>query len=139
MRGKDDFPFAPVMPEESKASLRQRVEGLFGDELQGYKWLREFYSEQWIAETLLLDKRQIKELIQRICRKLGVRNVKALLRVYGRLERPKDVLVRTEEIDSYVEKRLEKAIQEEMQKSRSKSPKPGKSTAADGDKDDDTS
>jgi DNA-binding CsgD family transcriptional regulator len=117
-RGDSDSPFVPVTPEESKKSLQQRVERLWGDEAQGYKWLREFYSERWIAETLLLDKRQIKELIRRICRKLGVRSVKALLRIYGRLERPEDMIVRTEEIDNYIDARSEKEVQEKLQKER---------------------
>jgi DNA-binding CsgD family transcriptional regulator len=114
-RGNSDPSFVPVKPEESEESLRQRVEQLSGDEAQGYKWLREFYSESWIAETLLLERREIKELIRRICYKLGVRNVMALLRVYGRLESPKDVVVHTEEIDSYIDERLEKEVQRKLQ------------------------
>jgi DNA-binding CsgD family transcriptional regulator len=127
MRGKDDFPFIPVTLDESKESLQQRVEQLSGDEIQGYKWLREFYSEHWIAETLLLDKRQAKELIRQICRKLGVRNIKALLRIYGQLGRSKDVIVRTEEIDSYVDGRSEKEVQERLRQERAKLPERDKS------------
>jgi DNA-binding CsgD family transcriptional regulator len=97
--------FDPVKPNHEIEALRQRVGELTGDEAQVYKWIREFYSEHWIAETLLLDKRQTRELIRRVCMKLGVRNVKALHRVYQRLERPKDTGVRTDEIDRYVDDR----------------------------------
>jgi DNA-binding CsgD family transcriptional regulator len=127
MRGKDDFPFIPVTLEENKESLQQRVKQLCGDEMQSYKWLREFYSVHWIAETLLLDKRQVRKLIRQICRKLGVRNVKELLRVYGQLERQKDVIVRTEEIDSYIDERLEKEIREKRQQEQAKLPERDKS------------
>jgi DNA-binding CsgD family transcriptional regulator len=97
--------FDPVKPDHEIESLKQRANGLIGDEAQAYKWLRAFYSETWIAETLLLDKRQTKELIRQVCIKLGVRNVKALHRIYGRLERPTDTEVKTDEIDRYVDDR----------------------------------
>jgi DNA-binding CsgD family transcriptional regulator len=100
-----DEEFVPVTPDYEIEALRQRVNELTGDEAQVYKWIREFYSERWIAETLLLGRRQARELIRRVCIKLGVRNVKELHRIYNRLERPKDAEVRTDEIDRYVDDR----------------------------------
>ena len=107
----DGAPSAAGSPRDGDDVLQERVGRLEGDEYEIYKWLREFYSERWIAETLLLDMRATKEKIRCVCTKLGVRNKKALLRTYGRLERPQKGPVNTEEIDDYIDTRTEKAIQ----------------------------
>jgi DNA-binding CsgD family transcriptional regulator len=114
-RNSDDIPFVQVTPWDSEDALRERVEQLTGDEAEGYKWIRELYSEQWIAETLMLSTRRTKALIGRICRKLGVRDVQTLLRAYKSLERPGKAPADTEEIDDYIEKRTEAEIQEKLQ------------------------
>jgi DNA-binding CsgD family transcriptional regulator len=96
----------PTKPTDSPAALRRRVESLTGDELHAYQWMCACYTERWIAETLLLDKRQTRALVRRVCGKLGVRNARALLRVYGRLECPESAaVVDTAAIDRYVDNR----------------------------------
>ena len=102
--------FVPVSPYDSEEALRARVEHLSGDEAEIYKWLREFYSECWIAETLLLEKREAKEKIRHVYFKLGVKNKRALIRAYGGLPRPQTGPVDTGKIDSYVDARTEKAV-----------------------------
>ncbi|NLW78939.1 MAG: hypothetical protein GXY32_05960 [Ruminococcaceae bacterium] len=102
--------FVPVSPYDSKEALQARIEHLSGDEAEIYKWLREFYSERWIAETLLLEKCEAKEKIRHVYFKLGVKNKRALIRAYGGLPRPQTGPVDTGEIDSYIDARTEKAV-----------------------------
>ncbi|MDR1927466.1 MAG: hypothetical protein LBQ33_02360 [Oscillospiraceae bacterium] len=113
----ENLPYEPISFSTDKGILHKRVARLSGDEAQVYKWLREQYSERWIAETLLLDKRRTREVIWRVCRKLGVPNVKAMLRIYNRLKIPGTGVVRTEEIDAYVDARIDKEIKEELRRS----------------------
>jgi DNA-binding CsgD family transcriptional regulator len=112
----ENIPYEPISHSENKGILKKRVERLSGDEAQVYKWLREQYSERWITETLLLDKRRTREIIWRVCRKLGVPNVKAMLRMYNRLKIPGTGVVRTEKIDAYVDARIDKEIEAELRK-----------------------
>lgn len=98
--------FGPAKPTDGPAALRRRVESLTGDELHAWQWMREGYTGRWIAETLLLDKRQARALLRRVCGKLGVRNARALLRVYGSLERAESAaVIDTAAIDRYVDNR----------------------------------
>ena len=112
--GNGCMPFVPVSPDDSDDALRGRVEQLTGDEVEIYKWLREFYSERWIAETLLLDMRDAKVKIGCVYHKLGVKNKRDFLRAYGHLERPRKGPVDTGEIDSYIDARTEKEIQSDL-------------------------
>jgi|GEM_PF-5578280 len=102
---------APALLTDSAEALQARVEGLTGDERYIYQWLRECYSERWIMETLLISKTRYRELSASLCRKLGVANTRAMLRIYGQLDAPKDRCVRTQEIDAYIETRTEQEIQ----------------------------
>ena len=87
------------------------------DEAEAYKWLREYYSERWIAETLFISRAQLKELTKSLCRKLGVPNIRAMRRIYDQLAIPKiREPVSTKAIDSYVEMRTEKEIQTLLKK-----------------------
>ena len=107
----------PVSLKSSNEELRERVDSLTEDEAHVYKWLREYYSERWIAETLLINRAQFKELAKSLCRKLGVSNIKAMLRIYNRLDIPKlDEPINTGTIDGYVEKRTEKEIRKILEK-----------------------
>ena len=106
----------PVSLKSSNAELRERVDSLTEDEAQVYKWLRECYSERWIAETLLISRARQKELTKSLCRKLGVPNIRVMRRIYDCLDIPKRGPVNTEEIDGYVEKRTEKEIQTLLKK-----------------------
>lgn len=110
----DGIPFEPVSPTESEDALQERTEQLVGDEYEIYKWMREFYSDRWIAETLMLDLPETKLKIRKVCRKLGIKRRKELLRVYGRLERPQKRPVNSDEIDNYVDDRAEKEIQHKL-------------------------
>lgn len=110
----DGARFTPVTPHDSDETLRGRVDQLTGDEVEIYKWLREFYSERWIAETLMLKWREAKGKIRCVYLKLGVKNKRALMRMYGQLERPRRVPVDTEAIDSYIDARTEKEIQNDL-------------------------
>ncbi len=103
--------FMPVSPNDSEEALQARAGRLSGDEAEIYKWLREFYSERWIAETLLLKRLEAREKIRQVYFKLGVKNKRALLRAYGRLPHLQKGPVDTGIIDSYVDARTEKAIQ----------------------------
>ena len=100
---KGSAPFEPVSPMDNDNALLVRVSGLVGDEFEIYKWLREFYSERWIAETLLLDRRTAKQTMRRVYLKLGVKNKKALIQVYSRFERPRKGQLDTDEIDKYAD------------------------------------
>ena len=62
----------PVSLKSSNEELRERVDSLTEDEAHVYKWLREYYSERWIAETLLISRARQRELTKSLCRKLGV-------------------------------------------------------------------
>ena len=111
---KGSAPFEPVSPGDSDDALRVRINGLVGDEFEIYKWLREYYSERWIAETLLLGRRAAKQTLRRVYRKLGVKNKKALLEAYGRFQRPRTGQVDTDEIDTYLDARREAEIQKRL-------------------------
>jgi DNA-binding CsgD family transcriptional regulator len=119
--------FFPIKPTDSDTVLIERVSRLSGDEEQIYKWLCGAYSLRWIAETLLLDKRETRKLIEGVCFKLGVRNEKELFRVYSRLPRPAGGIVDTEEIDHYVDERPMRAPQntDKGSPNRSESPPDG--------------
>jgi DNA-binding CsgD family transcriptional regulator len=113
--GTDNSPFQPVSPLDDDKALLDRTKQLIGDEFEIYKWLREFYTPRWIAETLLIERRATKIKIRAVCHKLGVRNRKSLIRVYNRLPRPRKGPVNTEEIDKYADDRQEAEIQRELE------------------------
>jgi len=113
-------PYVPVSLCEGTDELQKRVNILTDDEIHVYRWLREYYTERWIEETLFITRAQLKDRIRMLCRKLGVPNVRVMLRIYGRLEPPsgRNAVVSTEEIDAYVEARSEREIQNELHKMR---------------------
>lgn len=107
--------YISVSLNTSDEELTERVNSLSDDEAQVYKWLREYYSESWIAETLFIGKSRLKELKKSLCIKLGVSGVRTMLRIYGHLGIPKvKEPVSTKEIDSYVEARTEREIQKQL-------------------------
>lgn len=107
----------PVSLKSSCEELQARVDNLTDDEAQIYKWLREYFSERWIAETLFISRAQFKELSKSLCRKLGVSNISSMRRIYNQLDIPKKrEPISTGEIDSYVEMRTEKEIQTLLKK-----------------------
>lgn len=116
--GPKSEPIDPVSLKSSTEELRERVDSLTDDEALIYKWLREYYSERWIAETLFISRARQRELTKSLCRKLGVSNTRAMRRIYGQLDIPKREPVSTGEIDGYVEKRTEKEIQTLLKKDK---------------------
>ena len=112
--GGGGVPIVPVSPHDSDEELQTRIRQLSGDEYEIYKWLREFYSERWIAETLLLELHEVKKKIRQVYFKLGVKNKRGFMRSYGRLPRPQKGPVDTEAIDSYIDARMKKAIQTDL-------------------------
>ncbi len=107
--------YRPVSSSDSKEELQRRVDELSGDEYYIYRWLRESYSPRWIAESLLISRGRYKQLFASLCRKLGVTGTWQLLNIYGRLERKRESIVSTEEIDAYVEQRTEEEIRYTLQ------------------------
>jgi DNA-binding CsgD family transcriptional regulator len=55
------------------------------EEHELFIWLREAFSTEWIAETLMRDKREIKVLTARVYKALEVRDRKELVAYYGAL------------------------------------------------------
>jgi DNA-binding CsgD family transcriptional regulator len=113
--------FRPVSPFDSDDALLNRTKLLIGDEFEIYKWLREFYSERWIAETLLLGRCEARAKIRQVYRKLGVRNKKSLIQAYNRLKRPQKGPVETAEVDRYTDARIEEEIQRGLDAKEGKS------------------
>lgn len=114
----DSVPYEPVSLSAEEEELKKRINSLSDEERHIYKWLKEYYSERWIAETLFMTRAQLRERIRVLCRKLGVPNVRAMLRIYGQLDPPseRNRMVCTEEIDAYVDARTEREIQRELRK-----------------------
>jgi DNA-binding CsgD family transcriptional regulator len=110
--------FLPVSLFDEIEVLQKRVEQLEGDEFEIYKWLREFYSERWIKETLLLNRCTVKAKLKTVYAKLGVTNKKTLIKVYMRLQRPHTGMVNTTEIDRYTDARTEKEVQNKLKNKR---------------------
>lgn len=112
--------YVPARVTDDAGTLQCRVEQLTDDERQVYKWLRECFSKRWIAETLLITKPQLQKLIDSMCYRLGVHSVREMLRVYNCVPIPTTRLVKSEDIDAYVEKRTEAEIQELLRKTSQK-------------------
>lgn len=106
----------PLLPNESCAQLQARVDQLAQDEYEIYKWLREYYSVRWIAETLLISRCAAKKKIKRVFTVLGVKNKETLIRTYHRLGRPEKRPVDSQAIDNYVDARTEQEIQRRLNK-----------------------
>jgi DNA-binding CsgD family transcriptional regulator len=84
---------------------RIRVKNLGPAEYEVYLWLREAYSLPWIAETLFIEKRELKRRTARLLKSLGVKNQYELIQQYGALDKPLEKLtkavkcpIRTEEL-----------------------------------------
>ena len=84
---RDSPPFMPLPANPTNRSLRERVCSLSTDELEVYKWLREGYSLEWTAETVLRSIAECKRIARAVCRKLGVRNQREVVRAYGLLDK----------------------------------------------------
>lgn len=85
--GRDISPFVPLQPDEGDDDLRTRVNTLCPDEAETYKWLREGYSIQWTAETMLRNVKTTRLTARRMYNKLGVRGRRELIRAYGVLDK----------------------------------------------------
>lgn len=112
----DPVSYEPVSISEDLDELRRRISTLSDEEQHVFKWLKEYYSERWIAETLFITRAQLRERIGALCCKLGVPSIRAMLRIYGHLEPLPDRnrIVCTEDIDAYVDERSEREIQNEL-------------------------
>jgi DNA-binding CsgD family transcriptional regulator len=66
---------------------RKMVNALLRSENELYVWLRDAYSYAWIAETLLMEERDVKRNAERVYLKLGVADQRELIRVYGALDK----------------------------------------------------
>ena len=114
MRSVSDASFSPVSRDTPDEELRKRIDALSEDEFQVCKWIVEYYSERWIAETLLVSKARLREIMRELCVKLGVANLKEMRRIYGGVGAFAKSVVITDEIDAYVEARTEKEIREKL-------------------------
>ena len=72
--------FEEVSPFTANDILEKNVESLDGDEKLIFNWMLLYYSDAWIAESLMLSRRQMKELTNTIFNKLKVKSKTNLLR-----------------------------------------------------------
>ena len=106
--------FEEVSPFTANDILEKNVESLDGDEKMIFDWMLLYYSDAWIAESLMLSRRQMKEFTNTILNKLKVRSKTSLLRVYGYLSKKEDV-PNASEIDRYVDARIETEIRKQLE------------------------
>lgn len=106
--------FEEVSPFTANDILEKNVESLDGDEKLIFNWMLLYYSDAWIAESLMLSRRQMKELTNTIFNKLKVKSKTNLLRVYGYLSKKEDV-PNAFEIDRYVDERIETEIMKQLE------------------------
>lgn len=106
--------FEEVSPFTANDILEKNVESLDGDEKLIFIWMLLYYSDAWIAESLMLSRRQMKELTNTIFNKLKVKSKTNLLRVYGYLSKKEDV-PNAFEIDRYVDERIETEIMKQLE------------------------
>ena len=106
--------FEEVSPFTANDILEKNVESLDGDEKLIFNWMLLYYSDAWIAESLMLSRRQMKELTNTIFNKLKVKSKTNLLRVYGYLSKKEDV-PNASEIDRYVDARIETEIRKQLE------------------------
>ena len=83
---------------KTTTELNTLVSSLAPPELEVYFWLRESFSIRWIAETAMLDKRQIKALAKKVYKTLQVRDQRELVAHYGTLS--KEAVERKEDIQA---------------------------------------
>lgn len=108
--------FSPVSPYEDSSKLRRRVDDLEEEEKAVFEWMLRFFSDRWIAETLMIGKRRLKEVKRVIFFKLGVENERNMQRAYGFLAPSGNLMPDVGMIDSYVENRTEKEIRDMNEK-----------------------
>ena len=113
-RTKGQNSFEEVSPFISSDMLEKNVDSLKGDEKMIFDWMLLYYSDAWIAESLMLSRRQMKELTNTIFNKLKVKSKTNLLRVYGYLSKKEDV-PNASEIDRYVDERIETEIRKQLE------------------------
>ena len=106
--------FEEVSPFTANDILEKNVESLDDDEKLIFNWMLLYYSDAWIAESLMLSRRQMKELTNTIFNKLKVKSKTNLLRVYGYLSKKEDV-PNAFEIDRYVDERIETEIMKQLE------------------------
>jgi DNA-binding CsgD family transcriptional regulator len=63
------------------------LRGLTPEEHEMFIWLREAFTIEWIAETLMRDKREVKTLAAQVYKALEVRNREELIAYYGALDK----------------------------------------------------
>jgi DNA-binding CsgD family transcriptional regulator len=71
-----------IKKSNNTGEKNNRIATLSAEEMDAYKWLFEGYSEEWTAETLGLERRTARTLFKSIYRKLGVRNMREIIRYY---------------------------------------------------------
>lgn len=108
--------FSPVSPYEDSSILKRRVDDLGEEEKAVFDWMLRFFSDRWIAETLMIGRRRLKEVKRVIFFKLGVENERNLQRTYGFLAPPGNLMPDVGKIDAYVENRTEKEIRDMNEK-----------------------
>lgn len=108
--------FSQVSPYEDSSKLRRRVDDLEEEEKAVFEWMLRFFSDRWIAETLMIGKRRLKEVKRVIFFKLGVEDERNMQRAYGFLAPPGNLMPDVGMIDSYVENRTEKEIRDMNEK-----------------------
>lgn len=108
--------FSPVSPYEDSSRLRRRVDDLDEEEKTVFQWMLRFFSDRWIAETLMIGRKRLKEVKRVIFFKLGVENERTMQRTYGFLATPGNMMPDVGMIDSYVENRTEKEIRDMNEK-----------------------
>lgn len=106
--------FEEVSPFTANDILEKNVESLDGDEELIFNWMLLYYSDAWIAESLMISRRQMKEFTNTILNKLKVRSKTSLLRVYGYLSKKEEV-PNASEIDRYVDERIETEIRKQLE------------------------
>lgn len=109
---KTKLTFYEISPYESKKELKKRVDSLSEDERAIFEWILLYFSDAWIAETLMLNRKRLKEAEKVLFFKLGIRSKRNMMRVYGFMSPKQNEMPDAEEIDGFIEKRTEKEIQE---------------------------
>lgn len=83
----------------SEEEKRDRVNSLAPAELEMYKWLREGYTLEWVAETLFISKKRARRYEKNVYRKLGVIDQYGLFRLYGFLDKERPEVVKLSTLD----------------------------------------
>ena len=83
----------PVNANTTDEEKRERVAILTPDEFKVYKWLRENYTLKWTAETLTITLSETRDHATSMYQKLGVKDQRGLIRLYGFLDMERSEVV----------------------------------------------